>query len=53
MAYKLITAFNVGLIIAILIVLLREPGGTLLAAVFGLVLAVCLGLWWLFRRSSQ
>lgn len=49
MAYKLITALNVGLIIAILVVLLRQPGGVPLAAVFVLVLALCLGLWMFFR----
>lgn len=50
MAYKLITALNVGLIVAILVVLLRQPGGPLLAAVFVLVLAICLGCWLFFRR---
>jgi hypothetical protein len=52
LAYKLFTALNVGLILAILILLLRKPGGILMAGVFALVIAICLGLWWFFRRRQ-
>lgn len=53
MKHKLATAFNVGIIIAIFIVLLRQPDGVYMAGVFAAVLAACLAGWWVFARRRS
>ncbi len=53
MKHRLATAFNVGVIIAIFVILLRQPDGGYMAAVFAAVLAVCLAAWWVISRRKD
>lgn len=53
MGKRLLTAVNIGLILGLVIVLAREPGGGLLAAVFVLLVVVCLGFWLYFHRRDD
>jgi len=52
MKKRLATAVNVGVIIAIFIVLMREEGGLYLAAAFAVVIGAALIGWLYFRRRT-
>lgn len=53
MTKRLLTAVNVGAILAIFIVLLREPDGVLWALVFLAFIACALLGWWLINRRQR
>lgn len=53
MTRRLLTAANVGAIIAIFIVILREPDGPAWALAFAAIIVLALLGWWLVNRKKR